>query len=166
MTIALRTFSVLCLLLAITACATPEPSHAESAAWRSWHYDDGTTRSLRLTVFDNDIAELFARGPAVSVPHWGELDYPENQAFARIQRVGGRTFLIFAAEGRLAEIAERSGDHLAVWFRDFSSGEDIAGQLHALPINTRTPDLELLLVPEPASKRPEVLPEPTNRFSI
>jgi len=117
-------------------------------------------------MFGDDSAELFTRGPAVSVPHWGELDYPETRAFARIRRVGDRTFLIFADEDRLAEIAERSGDHLVVWFRGFNSGEDIEGLLHALPINTRTPDLELLLVPGPLPKSPEPLPGPRNRFSI
>ena len=174
MTVLSRALSALALVLALTACTAPNASQSERASpatgtspWRSWTYDDGKTRSASLTLLGDGNAALFIRGPAVSVPHWGELDYPEKRELLRVRQVGDRTFLIFE-DARVAEMAERSEDHLFIWFRRvLNTDAEVDGQLRALPPIQRAPDLDLTLIPArdlPAG--PDALPAPTNRFAI
>jgi hypothetical protein len=144
----------------------PSPDAPQVRAWQS---DDGTTRTLLLTVFDDGSAELYTRGPAESVPHWGELQYPEKTAFARLHRVGNRTFLVFDGQfPQVAEIVERSGDHLVVWFhRGLNLEVDIDAELGTLPALVRTPDLDLTLLPAPdRGNKPANPAMPATRFAI
>jgi len=160
----LRTLSVVGLLLALAACCTasPEPIGAEPtlkslasvpSPIRAWRSDGGTTRTILLTIYDDDSADLFMRGPAESVPHWGELNYPERLDHASIERVGDRTFLLFITGNyplEVAEIAERSGDHLVLWFHhDFDFGAKIYPQLGKLSKVAPPMALELVLQPLP-----------------
>jgi hypothetical protein len=157
-----RVFSAFGLTLVLAACAAAPQTATTS---RSWHTEDGTTRDVILTVYDSESASLFTSGPARSVPHWGELDYPTKSESGTLQRVGARTFLVFTGEPfRVVEIADRAKDHLAVWFRGGVSREaNIEAQLRALPATTRAPDLELVLVPEP---KPGNRPAPSARLGV
>jgi len=158
--------AIFCLLLA--ACAQPRDS-VDSVVSRSWRSDDGITGSLRLTVSDDGNAELFMHGPARSVPHWGELDYPQEWVAGKIHRIEARTFAVFEGkELRVLEIAERSKDRLVVWFR---RGIDVQGevdaQLRALPPANHAPDLELSLVSDrERQSAPAGRSAPATRFTI
>jgi len=175
--IALRSLPVLGLLIALAACSSADSARTNFASeslsppptTRAWRSDDGTTRRLLLIVFEDGSAELHTRGPAESVPHWGELRYPEKAEFARLHRVGDRNFLVFDGEyAHVAEMAERSGDHLVVWFhRGLDPKADIEAQLRALPAIKRAPDLELTLLPAPDPRdKPANPPLPATRFAI
>jgi hypothetical protein len=166
-TMLLRFVSALGLLLALAACDTSNPAPAQNeptlesvsslpSPVRVWRDDSRTTRTVLLTIYDDDSATLSIRGPAESVPHWGELHYPERVEHASLVRDGHRTFLIFFASGyaegypEVAEIVERPGDHLALWFHHGLDYEaEIVPQLGRLPMAAPSRAVELVLVPEP-----------------
>src|SRR5690349_8726634 len=98
MPMSLRTLSALGLSLALAACGTTgsEPVRSDTAPatlaslpspTRVWLAVDETTRTVSLTLYDDDSATLWIRGPAESVPHWGELHYPEKERRADLVRV-------------------------------------------------------------------------------
>jgi hypothetical protein len=176
----LRT-SVLGLSVALAACGSstsPAPVRTNSAIAspasqpsriRVWRSDDGTTRTVVLTISKDGSADLFIRGPAESVPHWGELKYPERLEHASLERVGDRTFLLFFDgnyPAEVAEITDRPGDRLAIWFHCCLVETDVISQLSKLPRGV--PPTALVLIPQVLPDRrdkPASSPTPATRFS-
>ncbi|WP_395017026.1 hypothetical protein [Dongia sp.] len=112
-----------------------------------------------LTIYDDASAILWMHGPAESVPHWGELRYPEKQGYGGLAKVGGRLFLIFCqGDFEVAEIERLPGERLVVWLHhgiDFQT--DIVPQLRELPKGRPSRAVELALVP--LADLPDELPD-------
>jgi hypothetical protein len=173
----MRTPPILGLVLLLAACSSastvPEPQAATSAAAaqsRSWQSDRSGRQVLTVTVFDDGTALLSRYGPPKMVPHWGELEIPDETEFATVRQVGGRTFLLVTGENpRLLEIAERADDRLAIWCysrnRDDSPYSD--ARLLALPGAAQPPDAILAVIPGPKLRQPPAeAPSPVTRFAI
>jgi hypothetical protein len=113
-----------------------------------WRLEEGT-RSIFLTIYDDASAILSMPGPAESVPHWGELHYPEKQGWGSLARVGDRIFLVFCyGDLEVAEIARGPRDRLALWFHhDIDLDAEIVPQLDRLPRGRPSRAVELVLVP-------------------
>jgi hypothetical protein len=155
-----RILLVLSLALAAGCSSAQTPSSATPQV-RIWQSEAGARQTILLAVYENGTAILHMSGPPKSIDHWGELETPEEIEFATVRQVGNRTFLIFAGEKpRLLEIADRSGDHLVVWFyaAGFDTGPKTDANLLALPGTSRAPDLELTVAPEP-----DFQPDPADR---
>ena len=142
MTLLLRALSGLSLALALGACnSAPESSQTQLASGspssrpspiRIWRSDDGKLPAAFLTIYDDDTAKLFIHVPPVNGVAERGLEY------ASVERVGDRTFLIFFAGNgnypEIAEIVERPGDRLVVWFHhDLDFEADLIPQLGKLP---------------------------------
>jgi hypothetical protein len=171
-TMLVRTLSALGLTLALAACGNsgPEPVRTEPvpkriaslpSPIRVWRSDDATTRTILLTIYDDDSATLLIRRTAETV-------LPEKLGHASLARVGDRTFLIFFDDypPEVAEIADRLGDRLVVWFHhDLDFEADIMPQLGKLPRVAPSAAVELILVPEPDQRKESSNPyTPATRF--